>query len=104
MRGQVITALAWVVFAGLLLYVKDRREKAYWKEVTDKIITQMEPPKGEGLQPLEAEASFADFRGDAEIAHFPPPTGVRAAGEEAASQPSRQNELERFARKMGVLP
>jgi hypothetical protein len=104
MRGQVITIGAWVLFAGLLLYVKDRREKAYWKEVTDKIIVQMEPPKGEGLQPLEAEASFAEFQSDAEIAHFPPPTGVHAAGGEVASEPSRQDELERFARKLGVLP
>lgn len=104
MRGQIITTVGWVLFAGLLLFVKDRREKAYWKEVTDKIVAQMDPPRGGGLQKVEVEASFSDFQGDAEIAHFPPPTGVRAAGDNAASKPSQAGELERFARKLGVLP
>lgn len=40
MKGNVATVLAWVLFAAGLLYVKDRREKAYWQDVTDKIVSQ----------------------------------------------------------------
>jgi len=53
MRRQIITVGAWVLFAGLLLYVKDRREKANWKEVTDKII---------GVRPRSLGSPFAKRR------------------------------------------
>ena len=36
MKGNVVAVLAWILFAAGLLYVKDRREKAYWQDVTDK--------------------------------------------------------------------
>jgi hypothetical protein len=107
-RGKMVTVALWIAFAALLLYVKDRREKAYWQDVTDKIITQMEPPKGEGAEPRDGAWSdvgaASEGEGEPAVVKLPPPKGMGAARASAASASADQAGLKRFARSLGVLP
>jgi len=102
MKGNVVTVLAWILFAAGLLYVKDRREKAYWQDVTDKIVSQLEPgqlPKGEH-EPQEWDALASEVV----TLEGPAPAGVKKLERRPTGGAAVRSSLQDLKQFLGVSP
>jgi hypothetical protein len=88
---RAVEVLAWVVLVAGLLYIKDRREKAYWKDVADKIASQVEPGKAPaGL--LESHAQGLPT-GDSVVLEGPAPAGVGESELAADTKPATLHKM-----------
>ena len=101
-RGQIITLAAWIAFAGLVVYVKDRREKAYWKDVADKIVSQMEPAK---LPQGEHETEeWGALTGNVVSIGGPVPAGVREVEPRPVGGAGVRSPIQNLKQFLGVSP
>jgi len=101
-RHPVRTTVSLILFSGLLIYIKDRQEKVYWRDITDKIESQMEPrilPVGEqDNRPRDELAS------DVETLIGRAPAGVKEPQLRPDDGAAARTSLQNFTRFLGVSP